>query len=76
MPLKRRPGKARALHISPAALRRWRQVRPWGIDAVCVVDHELGELVDMPALLAQRPEDLDALREALEAALVEAGMCR
>ena len=70
MTTKRTPiGRPGRLQISPAAVRRWRAIRPWGLGPRCIDDHELGEALGQPALLAMRPDDLAALRQALDAAL-------
>ena len=68
MPIKRRSAKSRAFRVTPAAVSRWRAVRPHGIGDVCIEDAELGELVGIPALLAMREDDLQELYAALEEA--------
>jgi hypothetical protein len=68
MPIKRRIAKHRQFAITPEAVRRWREVRAWGIGPVCIDDDALGDALGLPALLAMRSEDLEALTAALDEA--------
>ena len=74
MPTSRTPtDHTRPFRITPAAIARWRQVRPHGIDVGPAhsgfEDEELALLFGESVLLAQRHEDMEALFEALERAV-------
>ena len=72
MPVKRRAGKERVLQITPAAVRRWREVRPGALDRVCIADEELAAALDLPPFgFSDRPGTYT--REA-QAARVESVM--
>jgi hypothetical protein len=54
VPIRRRLSKGRQFRVTPEAARRWREIRPEGIDGVCIVDDELGDALGLPTLIAMR----------------------
>ena len=67
--------RARRWRITPAAVERWRVVRPGGISFSVrgcgggFEDDELAEIFGESTLLAQNDDDMRALHAALEAAV-------
>ena len=82
MPTNRTPVDRRsAYRLTPAAIARWRQCRPDGIDlgapgsgqGAGFEDEQLAALFGESVLLAQRHEDMQALYDALERAVASEG---
>jgi hypothetical protein len=70
MPVKRKRGIARSYPVSPEALKRWREIRPAGIErqgpGAMIIDDELAEALGLPTLLwlAEAADALDRLEES------------
>lgn len=67
--------RARRWAVSPAAVARWREVRPWGLHRAAdpagayIIDEQLGTLLGVPMLLAMPAKEVDTLYLALEEAV-------
>ena len=68
MPVKRRLSKVREFHVTPTAVRRWREVGRAGLGPVTIDDDELAEALGLLPLIAYGNEAIDRLAAELDAA--------